>query len=143
MIRDIKRYFFIGTGLLFVCLGLIGVVLPIVPTTPFLLVAAALFFRSSQRLHHWLINNSIFGEQLHRYITYHAISMRAKISALSLLWISIGYTVIFVTDLLWLRLLLFLIAAAVSVHVLLLKTWSEEDSKQYGLKGHKIEQDCR
>ena len=70
----------VGAG--FLGLGLVGVVLPVVPTTPFLLIAAACFARSSPRLHGWLLGHPLFGPPIRDWQAYGAIRPRAKAMAL-------------------------------------------------------------
>lgn len=75
-----------------VVLAILGVFLPLLPTTPFLLLASACFARGSTRLHTWLINNRLFGEYLRNYEQGRGIPLRAKVVALAMLWASIGYS---------------------------------------------------
>lgn len=72
------RILWLAVGLGFLALGLIGAVLPVLPTTPFLLVAAAAFARSSPRLHDWLLNHRLFGPPIRNWEDNGAISARAK-----------------------------------------------------------------
>ena len=76
------RGFFLALGLLFVGIGLAGVVLPVLPTTPFLILAAACFARSSTRLERWLLDHSRFGPTLRDWRERGAIPARAKLAAL-------------------------------------------------------------
>ena len=119
---DLKNKFYIAVGFFFVVLGAIGIVLPILPTTPFLLIAAGLFLRSSGRLYLWLTNHRYLGPFIRNYRRFHAVPMGSKVFAVILLWLMIGYSIIWVTQAWWLRVLLFLIAAGVSVHILRMKT---------------------
>ncbi|WP_068544261.1 YbaN family protein [Thalassotalea crassostreae] len=73
-----KRYLLIAVGFGFVALALAGVVLPVLPTTPFLLVAAACFAKSSKRCHQWLLNNKLFGPILHNWHHRRCIPLKAK-----------------------------------------------------------------
>ncbi len=77
------RALWVGLGLAFVALGLLGVLLPILPTTPFLLLAAACFARSSGRLHRWLVEHRIFGPPIRAWREHRAISPRAKAAAVT------------------------------------------------------------
>ena len=108
-----------------VALALIGIVLPLLPTTPFLLLAAACFARSSPRLDDWLHHNRLFGPYLRAYRAGHGIPMPAKVSIIALLWISIAFSAILaVPDRLWaLRLVLVMTGLLVSIHVLCVKTY--------------------
>jgi len=113
-------------GILCVGLGIVGIFVPVLPTTPFLLLAAAAFVRSSPRLYRWLIHHKWFGNYIRYYREYRAITLRAKVVTLALLWAVIGYTAIGVVEAWWLRALLAAIAIGVSTHVLSLKTLTPE-----------------
>ena len=89
---------------------------------PFYLLAAACFFRCSDRLYQWLIGNKRCGPYIRTYREYRAISRHAKIMALVLLWGTIGHAVLAVLDYLWLRILLVTIASCVTVYLMRLKT---------------------
>jgi uncharacterized membrane protein YbaN (DUF454 family) len=74
------RLAWLATGIVALAIGAIGVVLPLLPTTPFILVAAFAFAQSSQRLHTWLLNHNIFGGLIANWRRYGAISRTAKIT---------------------------------------------------------------
>lgn len=106
----------------FLALGAIGVVLPVLPTTPFLLLAAACFLRGSPRMHGWMLSNRIFGRQLAAYRAGQGVPARTKALAITLLWLGIGVSIaLVVTGAVW-RLLLAAIAVAVTLHILALPT---------------------
>lgn len=119
---SLTQWIFGTIGMISLGLGLIGVIVPLVPTTPFLLLAAACFMRSSNRLYSWLISHKWFGSYIKHYQEYRAISRRARVLALVLLWTAIGYTSFGLLTQGWLRLLLLIIAAGVSFYLLRLKT---------------------
>ncbi len=100
--------------------------MPLLPTTPFLLLSASLFMKSSPRLYRWLTGHRLFGTHILCYRKYRAISLRSKVFTFVLLWGVIGSTVLFVISSLWLRLLLLAIAVGVSVHVGSLKNLTEQ-----------------
>lgn len=77
------RYVYLALGLVFVALGVIGAFLPVLPTTPFLIVAAACFARSSPRLESWLLNHPQFGPMLRAWREHGAIPRKAKLMALT------------------------------------------------------------
>ena len=104
-------------GCLCVGLGLIGVVVPILPTTPFLLLAAFCFARSSERFHRWLLSSPLFGRYLCSYLEGRGIPLRAKLSAIALLWAGILVSVLFLLNGLATRALLLAVGAAVTLHV--------------------------
>ena len=113
-------------GILSVGLGVLGIFVPLLPTTPFLLLAAACFVRSSPRLYHWLIHHRWFGKYIRYYREYRAIPLRAKVVALALLWGVIGFAAWRVVTAWWIRAGLGVIALDVTVHLLHLRTLTPE-----------------
>ncbi|MCP5046819.1 MAG: DUF454 domain-containing protein [bacterium] len=109
-------------GSICVGLGFIGIFLPLLPTTPFLLLASACYVRSSPRLYHKLLNNKLFGPYIKSYQEHRAIPLHAKVAALILLWLTIGYTALFVVPSLAVKILLFGIAVGVTIFLLKVKT---------------------
>ena len=107
----------IATGTFLIILSIIGIFIPVLPTTPFLLLAAALYARSSKRFYNWLINNRILGRYIKNYREGKGIPLKVKIIAISILWITIGYSAIFAMEILWVRVLLVIIAIGVTVHI--------------------------
>lgn len=116
------RVLLISSGFFFTTLAIAGIFLPVLPTTPFLLVAAACFARSSESAYHWLIHNKWFGKYLSDYRSGKGIPVRIKAGALSFLWITIGVSVVFFVDRLFVRILLILLAGAVTFHILYIKS---------------------
>jgi len=123
---NLSRAFLIIIGTLSVGLGILGIFLPILPTTPFLLLAAACFIRSSDQLYQWLIHHRWFGTYIRNYREYKAIPKITKIITLSLLWLTMGYSIIFIIENLAIQILLFLIGIAVTVHILRMRTLSKD-----------------
>ena len=121
-LSPIVRFLMVLAGLICVGLGMIGIVLPLLPTTPFLLLAAYLFVRSSQRLYRWLLTHRIFGRYISNYIHHRAITKGVKIFTLLLLWGTISTSAWLMRDLVWVQLLLLAVAIGVSIHVLSLRT---------------------
>lgn len=113
----------ITLGLISLVLGLLGIVIPLLPTTPFVLLAAALFARSSPRLLERLNNSPLLGVYIRNYRENRAMPMRAKISSVVLMWLAILYCIFEVAQgQLWLQLTLLAISVAVSWHILSLGT---------------------
>lgn len=108
-------------GVLSVALGVLGIFLPLLPTTPFLLLAAVCFSRSSERMHQWLLENRWVGQYIRDYREGRGVPLRAKITALVTLWVSIGYIVLYRIPLIPVKALLVIIATAVSIHLIRLK----------------------
>ncbi|HMQ04956.1 MAG TPA: YbaN family protein [Pyrinomonadaceae bacterium] len=123
---DIRKAFLIFTGTVFVSLGVLGMFLPLVPTTVFLLLAAYCYSRSSERFHNWLLTNRFCGPYIHNYQSGRGISVRQKASTLFFLWASIGLSIWIVQQTFWLVLLLLAVALGVTIHILWLKTYRPE-----------------
>lgn len=113
----------IAAGTLALALGIIGIFVPLLPTTPFLLLAAALYVRTSPRLYDWLLHQKHLGPYIRNFREYRAIPLRAKIVSVGLVWLTIGYCILRVVDAWWwAQLGLFLLAAGISVRILTFAT---------------------
>ncbi len=122
-----RRPLLIASGTVCVGLGTLGIFLPLLPTTPFLLLAAACYIRSSDKFYRRLITNRWFGRYIRNYREGRGVSPLMKVMAISLLWITIGYSAFLVVDILAVRILLILIAVGVTAHLVLLKTYRRQD----------------
>jgi len=120
--NHLKKLFYIILGSLSTALAFLGIFLPLLPTTPFLLLAAFFYLRSSEKLYNWLLNHKIFGRYLKNYLKNRSIPVRIKIAVVIILWITILSTILFFLDEFIIRLLLVLIAILVSIHILSLKS---------------------
>lgn len=120
----------VTAGVLCLVLGVIGIAVPLLPTTPFLLLAAACFLRSSDRLYRWLLGNRVFGGYLQRYRNGQGLPLASKIATLVLLWATLGGSALLAVPhrLWWVRLLLLAIGAGVTIHILRIKTASRRTS---------------
>lgn len=116
------RYLYFVSGVLLVAIGVIGIFLPILPTTIFLILASACFIKSSPKANEWLRNHKILGMYIKNYQDKSGLTIKSKIFNITLLWIMISASAIFFTELWYIRLLLFLIAVGVTIHLLMVKT---------------------
>ncbi len=119
---NLSRWLLISAGTFFIGLGIIGIFLPLLPTTPFLLLAAACYARSSKRFYNWLLNNRWFGNYIKNYREGKRVPLKIKVLSISFLWFAIGYSAIFVVHILLGRIILILIAIVVTMHILSIKT---------------------
>lgn len=119
----LARLLLIAAGALFVALGVLGMFLPVLPTTPFLLLAAWCFARSSKRFYDRLLNNRLSGPYIRNYRDGVGISRRRKALSLAMLWLTIGSSVLFAVKPWWGKAALFAVAAGVTVHLLRMKTY--------------------
>ena len=115
------RIILIIIGTIALGLGMVGIFVPLLPTTPFLLLAAACYARSSPRFYHWLIHHHWLGEYIRNYRENRAIKFRDKVTTIAMMWLGMGVSIILV-DPLWLKAILGVIAIAVTVHLLSLRT---------------------
>ncbi len=116
------RWFLLTAGFLCIGLAILGIFLPLLPTIPLLLLAAACFARSSERFHRWLIDHPRLGPMIGDYLEGAGIPRRARIVALILIWVSILTSALFLVPILPLRVLLIAIGAGVSLYLLRLPT---------------------
>ncbi len=131
---NLKKILLLTIGFIALILGFIGMFLPILPTTPFALLAAACFARSSEKLHHWLVNTRHFGDFIRHYNEGTGVPKATKIRAIVFLWIALIISM-FLIQLLWVRLLLVVVGIAVTTHISLIRT------RKNPIQPHKIEQE--
>ena len=125
--NKIYRSLLLVIGTLSVALGILGIFLPILPTTPFLLLAAYCYARSSERFYQWLLNNRWFGEYIRNYREGRGMPLREKIVTIAVLWLTIGFAVVFAVSAWWGRLVLVGIATGVTIYIIRLKTRKDEN----------------
>jgi len=118
----VKRTLFVIAGTLFLIIGFIGVVIPVLPTTPFLLLAAACYIRGSKRIHYWMINNKVFGDFVKNYMERKGITFKQKVTTLIFLWLTIIISIYYFINNFPIIITLFVVAIAVSVHILRIRT---------------------
>jgi uncharacterized protein len=130
--RKTTRALWLIGGLVCVVLGAIGIVLPILPTTPFLLAAAGCFCKSSTKMYNWLLNNKWFGDYIRNYRDGRGLPLKTKITVLAFLWIMIGLSTVFFLNrllppqlVLPIQLIMVVVAVGVSVHILKLPTFKQ------------------
>ena len=114
---SVKRALLIGAGCLSLSLGVIGILIPVLPTTPLLLLASFLFLRSSHRLHAWLLTHRVLGPYIYQWQVNKAISLHTKVGALAFLWVGIGISIVLV-DSVWVDLLLVVVLSGVTGHLI-------------------------
>ena len=109
-------------GCISLVLGIIGAFLPVLPTTPLLLLAAAPFLRGNRQLYDWLINHPRLGPYITNFMEHKAIPLRVKVVAVSALWLTLLICAIFVAEHWALRLFFIAIAVGVTIHILSYRT---------------------
>ena len=123
------RYIYNGLGSLFVVLAFLGLFLPLLPTTPFLLLAAACYGRGSERCYRWLMEHPWFGETIRRYQSGHGIPRKARNKTLAILWGTLLISAWFVSDRSWLHLILLSVGVGVTWYLMRLPLDEDMSSK--------------
>lgn len=123
--KSLGRGFLIATGTLSVGVGVAGIFLPLLPATPFFLVAAACYVRSSKRLYGWLLTNRVTGSYIANYWAGNGIPARAKAVSICVLWITLVISALMV-QIWWVWLILGSVAVGVPLFILSLPTLEEE-----------------
>lgn len=124
--KDIYRILLIVLGTVCVLLGVLGMFLPVLPTTPFLLLAAICYGRSSRRFYRWLMTNCWCGEYIRNYREGKGLPLKQKVLTILLLWLTIGLTARLAVSMWWLRVILIGIAIGVTIHLVKIKTYKPE-----------------
>ncbi len=121
MVNRIKKCLLIIIGTISLVLGITGLFLPVLPTTPFLLLSSFCYLRSSQRLYSWLMTRKVIGAYIYNYMTYKAVPKSTKLFSIIFLWITLIVSMILIGH--WhVRIILILVGIGVSIHLLMLKT---------------------
>ncbi|MEJ2105571.1 MAG: YbaN family protein [Ignavibacteriaceae bacterium] len=116
------RYLYLIGGILLIIIGVIGIFLPVLPTTIFLILASACFVKGSPRANEWLRNHKILGAYLKNYQDKSGLTIKAKVLNISFLWLMISSSAFIFTEEIFIRLLLIAIAIGVTTHLLMIKT---------------------
>lgn len=124
--RRLLKLFLLASGLIFTGLGIAGIFIPLLPTTPFLLLAAACFARSSERFHSWLTEHEKLGPFIKGYLDGSGIPLRAKVVALTLIWLTLPPSTLMLVSNPWLKMLLLILAITLSIYLFNLPTRQED-----------------
>jgi hypothetical protein len=117
----VSRFLWNAAGTLSLSLGIVGIVIPLLPTTPFLLLATACYLRGSVTMYNWMLTNRYFGTYLREYREGKGIRQEIKVATIVLLWVVLGLSAIFVTDNVIVRIALLVVGVGVSIHILTIK----------------------
>jgi uncharacterized protein len=123
LISDIlKRRIFVVAGSIALGIGITGIVVPVLPTTPFLLLAAICYMRGSRRLYNALLCNRFIGTYLKNYLEGRGMLLKMKIWTLCLIWAAVMCTAWFATESLIVRIILAAVLFGVTIHILIIRT---------------------
>ncbi len=117
---------YIGIGTFSLGIGIIGIVVPLLPTTPFLLLSAACYAKGSERMYHWFINIKWIGNAIKNYHEGKGISIKGKIISITFLWTTITVSMMIMWPNIPVQLVLIIIATGVTYHIISLKTMKTE-----------------
>lgn len=120
--NDLLRWLLVAIGWVAVVAGVIGLFLPLVPTVPLLLLAAACFARSSERFHSWLVEHDHLGPLVRDYLSGKCIPQKAKWMAVGMVWVTVPTSAFLFVPVFWVKLLLLAIAAGVTMYLFRLPT---------------------
>lgn len=120
-----KSKLLILCGSLALGLGVLGIFLPVLPTTPFLLLAATCYFHGSKRLYSWLMDHPRFGPYIRSFREDKSIPLRIKVVSVAMVWITLLYCAVFVADNIWVKSLFFILAIGITWHILSYRTRKE------------------
>jgi uncharacterized membrane protein YbaN (DUF454 family) len=121
-LNNLLRFSLIVAGTISTGLGILGIFIPLLPTTPFLLLAAACYLRSSERFYHWLLYNKLFGNYIKNYLEGKGIPLKVKVISIALLWLTIIFSAVFIVHSLFFRVILLVIAIGVTIHIFKIRT---------------------
>ena len=114
----VKRPILYTLGVISVILGIIGAILPVMPTTPFAILAAYFFSKSSPRMHKWILNLKYIGPQIQEWERHKVIRPKAKLMCMVTIFAMFGMTLAFVRTYIWAKIAMVLVGIGVSVFVL-------------------------
>ena len=112
-------------GLILVFIGLVGVIVPVLPTTPFMILAAYCFIRSNKKLYTWVTTNRIFGKKVSQFFEKRGITLRAKIVSISTMWFMCVISFYFTYPKIWAVILIPVLAVAGTIIIISIKQINE------------------
>jgi uncharacterized membrane protein YbaN (DUF454 family) len=121
--NSLRKAIFTVAGTISLGLGAVGMFLPVLPTTPFLLLSAACYYKGSERMHRWLLSNKLFGSYIRNYKEGKGISQAGKALTISVLWTAISFSALLMVNNYIVQIVLFAIAIAVTIHIITLPTF--------------------
>jgi uncharacterized membrane protein YbaN (DUF454 family) len=120
--KKMKRRLFVIAGTIALVIGIVGIFMPVLPTTPFLLLTAICYMRGSKRLYDALLYNRFIGSYIRNYLEGKGMALKMKIWTIALLWIAIVCTAVLATDSLIIRIILAVVLVGVTIHIVLIRT---------------------
>ena len=125
--KSIKKYIYITVGLIAFALGAVGVILPILPTTPFLLLASYCFAKGSDRFNNWFIQTKLYKNHLESFVSERAMTLKEKICILEFADFMLAFPLIFIDSLFMKGLIIVLIIGKLYYFIFKVKTITKEE----------------
>lgn len=122
MYAKTKKFILISIGWLALVLGVVGIVLPLLPTTPFVLLAAACFANSSPRFHDWLLTHKFFGPIIRNFKSGRGVPRKVRNNTIILIWLTMSISMIIIANI-WSTVLLVTIGLSVTIYLLRLPSY--------------------
>jgi hypothetical protein len=119
---ETKRLFFLSVGSTLLGIGVIGIIIPFLPTTPFILASAFFYGKSSKRLDNWISNSPYFGSYIENYKTKNGVPLNVKLTSIGFLWLTLVVSAFLFSNTWYIPLILIIVGMAVTLHIALIKT---------------------
>lgn len=119
---ETKRLFFLSVGSTLLGIGVIGIIIPVLPTTPFILASAFFYGKSSKRLDNWISNSPYFGSYIENYKTKNGVPLNDKLTSIGFLWLTLVVSAFLFSNTWYIPLILIIVGMAVTLHIALIKT---------------------
>jgi uncharacterized protein len=129
-VKAIVKPILIFLGTIFLILAIIGIALPLLPTTPLLLLAAICYAKSSERLYQWLLNTRWLGSYIKSFQAGEGIPLKSKIIAIIVLWVTSSYSIFFLVPIIWVKFLLFVVVFFITYYLFSIKTKVEKANEK-------------
>lgn len=136
--KTITKHVLVGCGTFFVTLGVVGIFVPLLPTTVFLLIGAACYARGSQRFYNWLMNHGVLGTMIRDYREGRGIPLPQKLITIAILWVTIASSAYFFVESLWVKGILLVVAVGVTIHLVTIKTRRTDTSPTVEIESSEI-----
>lgn len=122
---ELKRVFFFSLGTTLLGIGVVGVILPVLPTTPLVLASVFFFAKSSKKAEKWISSNRYFGSYIENYKTKKGVPKDVKLKSILFLWVALIASMVFLNQI-YLWILLMIVGFAVTLHILSFKTYNSD-----------------
>ncbi len=122
-----KKNILLVSGHLSLLFGITGIFVPVLPTTPFLLISAACYMKGSGRMYNWLVNHKVLGTFIKQYFEYRAVSQRTKLISIAFLWTGISISIIFFIESALVRIIVSAVAVGVTIHIAKIRNLDKKD----------------